>query len=125
MGRLSDKAETQTPHSRENGRYRQLFSNLWQISASALTTSKNFRLNGKCQDIWISKNSQTKIKKYLSCDSPRPVLSPSRTSGNASRKWKIFYDGCCELAEVFKFMGWLQIRWKHRHHIVSRHSCSA
>ena len=49
--------------------------------------------------------SKTKIEKYLSCDLSRAVLLPSRTSGSASQKWKRFYDGCCELAEVFQMDG--------------------
>ena len=72
------------------------------------------------------------------------------THSMASKKWQKFYDRCCERTELFqiyrmaadmqvheqllktsveqqffKYMGWLQIRCKHRHRIVSRHLCSA
>ena len=103
--------ETQTPHS---------LSALMHVHEQLLKTSARQQMS-RYMD----------IKKLTDKDREIFVLRLAQVCPlTKSYVWKCvakmegFYDECCETAEVFQTYGRAaDLRWKHRHHIVSQHLC--
>ena len=88
--------ETQTPHSP---------SALMHVHEQLLKTSARQQMS-RYMDV---KKLTDKDREIFVRDLPRSVLLPSRTSGNASQRWKDFMMDVVRQRKFFKLIGGLQI----------------